>query len=193
MPTVRVRVVAGVDDGWISLGQSAYDNNDQKMACGWNPGGWDLSSWMRIPNVPILQGTKIKSARLLFLAGGDRGATVNTRIYGNNVDDAVAPANLAEYSALALTTAYTTWDGVSVQYPTGDGRTIISPDIAPVVQEIVDRPSFASLNAMLFVWKNNGSNQYYSVWQYDGQADAVTLLIEMGMMGSVGAMAEGML
>ncbi len=179
MPKVSVQVTVGTNDGWASVGTPAYDNNDSKMHCGFNPTGWDLNSWMLFTNVAVPKGATIKSAFLRLYAGGDRGSTVNTQIYGNKIANAVAPTDLTEYSALALTTAFTTWDGVSAQYPIGAGQPILSPDISSVVQEIVDQTGWNKNNALQIIWKNNGSDQYYSIWQYDGSAaKAATLIVE---------------
>lgn len=181
MPIISTQIATGVDDGWISIDNPFYDNNDSEMHVGHNPSGWDLSCWMRFANVQVPPGATIKKAFLQVTAGGDRGATVNTRIYGNDVANAVAPTDLTEYSALALTTAFTTWDGVSVQYPFGGGQPITSPDISAVIQEIVDLSGWAKGNALQLIWKKNGGNQYYSVWQYDRSASkAAILVIEYG-------------
>jgi hypothetical protein len=65
-------------------------------------------------------------------------------------DDAIAPTTAAQFDALALTSG-AAWIGIP---SLSAGEWLESPNIAHVVQEVVDRPGWASGNAVMLVIRN---------------------------------------
>lgn len=119
-------------------------------------GGIKIHSWVRFPGVAIPKGSTITSASITFEASeSDLGTNALTNIYFNDSDDAVAPTSEAEYNALSKTSAFVAWDTPTLSAWTG-GDDYTTPDISTVVQEVIDRESWSSGNAMMLMWEDDG-------------------------------------
>jgi len=109
---------------------------------------------VRFPDIRVPQGATINSARLYLTAHGTpgSGANVNSRVYGENVDNAASFTNAAGYNTRRAnaTTKYT-WD--SIESWTGGNE--YSFNVQPIVQAIVNRGGWASGNAMALWWEDH--------------------------------------
>ena len=149
MATFTALIAAGADDGWIGSIWSNVNNNYFA-----NDGSTSYSSYLRWVSVTIPQGATIISAKLtLKCAASTNTGVANANIYGNNVDNASSIPSLSAYNSAALTTAFTNWVITSWTV----GSVYDSPDITNLIQEIVNRPGWASGNALQVLIKNNGS------------------------------------
>ncbi len=132
-----------------------------------------VDAW-RFQNVPIPQGATIVSATLrLVPAGWQTGVPIPVLIRGEAADNA---ANFASNQPLAHLRPYTvasvTW---SLTYtPTAP---FFTPDLAPVLQEIVSRPGWSSGQALvLHATSIGGTRAYLDLESYDFQPDAAAQL-----------------
>jgi hypothetical protein len=119
----------------------------------WVGMGGTLKAGFRVPSVTIPQGARILSARIIHrgVAGYSQSITLGDKIlrfYAEDTDNAVAPTSYAEAEALTLTSAYLYWRDLHGITGTVDYQ---SPNLAAVIQEIVDRPGWVSGNAMQIV------------------------------------------
>lgn len=157
------QTAANGDDG------NSYDTNQftasgNTATIGNTYTGFDL--FARFPNVTVAQGSTITAANISYLSAHTvTGSAPITKIHLNKSTNAVAPTNRTEFNALTLSTAYTNWTMPNVN----NDAWYDSPDIASVVQEIVNQGSWASGNAMMLLHKNNGSssNYYRNVRTYE--------------------------
>ena len=113
---------------------------------------------LRFAGVTIAQGTPIGSAFIdLRAAFSDSGGASNT-IVGQAVDDAAPLTGFNGFSndisSRVPTTAFKNW---SIPNFT-NGNTFSTPDIKNIVQEIVDRPGWASGQAMFFRFQNGAGS-----------------------------------
>lgn len=164
------------DDGtWDNV--SAFNNSATSMAMG-NDGN-SRHIFIRFPNITIPDGSTILTANVRFTASySDTGATCNIRITANDVDNVTAaPTTRAAAEALVLTTAYVDWSPGS--WSAGTTTNCTSPDLATVVQEIIDRPGWVNNNGLMLLFKNNGSsvNARRRSQTYDISTTAVRLSI----------------
>jgi type IV pilus assembly protein PilY1 len=144
---------SAADDGYYRTGAiyPSYDFGRMGKSSGIE---WD--TYIRFQNVTVPQGATINSARIDFVSfQAESGTACNTNIFFNDSDDAVAPTTYQEYEALVRTTAFVAWDGISAWVREGEYS---SPDISTVVQEVVDRGSWSSGNAMMLIWENDASD-----------------------------------
>ena len=146
--------VASGDDG---RGKGGFDaTNDYGII------GYDNSApkgiFCRFPNVTIPQGATVTDATFHAFSYTERGGTVYSNIYANNVDDAVAPTNGAELTALVKTAAFVTWDNMPTANPPGHEH--ISGDISAVLNEVFARSGWRDGNALQIIWEDNGSAKY---------------------------------
>ena len=135
---------------------------------------------LRFRNITIPQGATINSAYIEFTADESDNRNTNLVIYGQNSDDANAfSPTFNNITSRPITSSSVTWQPNAWS----TGNTYQSPDIASVIQEIVNRGGWASGNnlAILVYPDNNCVN-----WQcarvaesYDGSsANAAKLVID---------------
>jgi len=122
--------------------------------------GYPFSSYyrsggaVRFPDVRVPQGATVTAAKLYLTAHGTpgSGANVNSRVYGENVDNAASFTNAAAYTTrMANATTKYTWD--SIESWTGGNE--YSFNVQPIVQAIVNRGGWASGNAMALWWEDH--------------------------------------
>jgi hypothetical protein len=118
-----------------------------------------LDTTARFTDVTIPKGAIIDSATLTLTAfsSGQTGGNVFTNIVAHNVDNSpqLIQGNFAEYNGRALTGAVA-WALNPIWVPESVN---VSPDIKTVIQTIVDRPGWASGNALhIFVQESGASS-----------------------------------
>ena len=92
MAEVKKYPLASADD-YHWGGTSIFDNTEPSMWFGDNGEPPDMNVGFRFPSVTIPQGAIIESAHLTLFAADYFAGTLNVSIYGNNVDNAVAPTS----------------------------------------------------------------------------------------------------
>lgn len=111
---------------------------------------------LRFVDLPMVQGGRIISASILFEADETSdGTAASFSIVGEDVDNARHfESSIGDITYRTRTSAITLWDDVPqwVKY----GYTQESPDIGPIVQEIVNRPGWQAGNAMAFIITGSG-------------------------------------
>lgn len=169
-PTLDLQVGASSDDCWVyydgaawalnltGLGQMAGYASATELKDG---GG------MRFLNVTIPQGTTIDAAYLtLTCRGANAQVVINTRITGEDVDDAATFSDIADYQARRgtivdganddyITTAQVDWDAIPEWTAEEEGADTTSPEIKAIIQEIVDRGGWASGNDLVLFWDDH--------------------------------------
>lgn len=162
MTTLEISVAASADDGYsTSVGNFSSDTIVDLV------GNTDrvFDSFYRFLNVTVPQGATIVAAYLEVIASSSAAlANVLTNIYADDTDDAVAPVGRVAHANKVRTTAFTAWDGPAAWVL---GTTYQSPDIAAVIQEIVDRAGWKSGNALQVLWDDDGSPSSTHVRSYN--------------------------
>lgn len=130
----------------------------------------DLNWWgLRFQNVDVPEGATITSADITFRAIANSGATASGMTLWGQADDNPATFTTAKYnvSSRAKTTASVAW---SVPQWT-NGEDYVTPDLADVIQEIVDRPGWAAKNAIAILGQTTVS-QNRSATSFDSSNGA---------------------
>jgi hypothetical protein len=185
----QVRVAASADDAEQSLAANvmeALDSSDLELGSESPPGDAELAQLigMRFVGVGVPVGATINSATIQFTVDENdkNGAPASYRIFGelspNPSAFTTAVANI--YGRPATTS---TVDWINVPSWTGQidtsGPNQLTPDLSPIVQEIISQPGWASGNAMAFgiaplTAANYDSNR--TAESYDGSAAGAPLL-----------------
>lgn len=88
---------------------------------------------------------------------------VRTRFYGEATDNAQPFSTHEDYDARVRTKAYVDW--MNIEHWTWDGLPkVSSPNLAPIIQEIVNRPGWRPGNALVIFWCDNGSTPANPEW-----------------------------
>lgn len=134
----------------------------------WDDGGGGAGSgiywtdtFMTFRNVSVPKRATINKAFVRFTAKAGSGITnaedtVEAMIFGNDVDDSSPPTDLSTYTAKALTDSCQSWEAIGHWT---DEATYDSPDVACIIQEIVDRSGWASGNDISLYVQNNFSTE----------------------------------
>lgn len=159
MPTLDLSITASADDGYWREDAVTFDNSGTLLNSGAAGGaGSDINIFMRFVNVTIPPGATITAAYLTVnMVSGDTGTLHN--IYAEDADNPTAVSSAANGNSRVRTTAFTAWDN-----PRGAGTGVMnSPDIASVIQEIVDRAGWASGNAIQILFDDDGTSAGNSI------------------------------
>lgn len=137
MTTLNLQVAASSDDA-RQAATTVVTLNSVSIAMSAN-GIW---GGLRFLNVTIPPGSTINTAVLQLNVVNTSNDDPNLDIYGEDVDDATTYLAVDnDIGGRTRTTAKTTWNATGV----GAGF-VASPDFAAVIQEIIDRPGWASGN-----------------------------------------------
>lgn len=175
------QVAATTEDGYES-NNTTWDDTPGAGYSGfgyYNAVLFDIEAGLRFNNVTLAQGTTLTGAYLqVYASSADSAGTaasVHGKIYADDVDDAAAWAAGSRPSQITTTTAAIDWDPSSF----GDGW-VSSPTITTVIQEILNRGSWASGNDLRIAIWNDGTTgvNVYSFSDYDlGSAIAPKLIV----------------
>jgi hypothetical protein len=189
----------------LSLSISASDNDAEQAMVGGavtlngaviNCTDGTTRGGFRFTNVTIAQGATINSATLEVVCVDAANDSPMCDIWGQNSDDAAAfTTDASNISSRPATSAYTNWTANDI-----GTAAVQSPDIAAVIQEIVDRPGWASGNAIVIVVQGLMGTGF-QVHAYDGvPANAVKLNVDFsgteyaqsvsGVLSSTGAVTK---
>ena len=150
------------------VGIGRYDTNNKQYGSGF-----------RFPGIAVPAGSTITSAYFSVRSGSDptAGTAVKSKIYGQDADNPGVFTSEADFKgrfgvnggADQRTTAYVDWNDFAAW---GVGIWYNSPEIKTIVQEIVDRPGWATGQAMVFTWNDWADSSADSNWRryshYDG-------------------------
>ena len=154
------RVSASSDDCYARPsrlgGDDVFSLASNHFPGGWGGGATDhYSCGARFLAVAVPNGATITAAYLTFTSKDNLNATtVNTNIIGEAVNDAVTFTNLANYEGRARTAAIIPWDNIGAWINNVEYQ---SPSIVSIIQEIVDRPGWASGQDIVVFWEDDSS------------------------------------
>ncbi|MBN1116828.1 MAG: T9SS type A sorting domain-containing protein [Bacteroidales bacterium] len=151
---LTLKIIETHKDGDVSVSfdDGEYENDsidkldDDDLDMGWE--GEDLNimtSFTRFQNVTIPQGENIVSAILTIYAHEDEEDEAKITVYGEATDNSEAFSETEALADRTFTTASVAWncsDSWTMWQP------YASPDLASIIQEIVDRPGWTSGNSL---------------------------------------------
>ena len=156
----------------ISTGQANLDSSDLELAI---DGDSQQMVGIRFQNVSIPQGAFISNAYIEFETDEKRGSATQLTLYGQIADSAPSfmscDSGCYDLSNRPKTTALVTWDNVPAWDKYNEKHH--TPNLASIVQEIVDRDGWASGNSLVFLITGSGTRTAES---YDGESKAAPLL-----------------
>jgi hypothetical protein len=147
----------------------------------WHYFGGSYSAGFRFPNATVAQGATIASAYLWLMRRSASGTLAGT-IYGEDADNNNTFSNLTDFDGRTRTTANTNLNTYTYSHGTW-----FYWDVTTIVQEIVDRGSFSSGNAITILIDNAAGGHWwvYSVDHFPQYAP--TLKINVGSQVSYDA------
>lgn len=131
---------------------------------------------LRFQTIAVPQGATILAAFMTLIADDTDSTSVFARILGEDADDASTfDLTGTDFENRLRTTAFVDWDIPAF----ASGTSYNTPDITPIVQEIVDRTGWASNNDMVFFLEDqfSPSNSTRQVKEYSAGAPRISLTI----------------
>lgn len=138
--TTTATVATTADDGYSLNGSLTTSGTGIPIAAN----ATNLRGFARFTNVTIPPGATIVSATLKISSFSFSGGTAACHIRAVAADNPAQPSG-SSIDTATLTIATVDWSATGVTAP------VTSPDIASVIQEIVNRPGWASGNALTLV------------------------------------------
>ncbi len=165
-PVIHKRVSQPSDDAEESISNGTVYLHSNDLEIGYDGSvGSDVHVGLRFTDLAIPNGATITNAWLEFTADEVRSGITDATIRAQDADNPASfNALTTDISSRGTTTALVTWNSI----PAWDtvGATYQSPDISPIVQEVVDRSGWSAGNAMAFVITATGRRNAYS-WDGD--------------------------
>ena len=166
--SIEVRVSASNDDAEERANGNMYRNSSDLELI---QDGSDQIVGVRFRNIAIPQGATITSAEIEFEIDQYQSRSTSLNIKGEANDDAPGfSSSNGNISSRSTTTNEVAWPNVPVK---SRNELLTTPDLSPIIQEIVNRPGWSSGNDMVFVISGSGKREVES---YDGEPDAAPLL-----------------
>ncbi len=165
------------------------DDWEEATAAGVGPDNqlwdFDMGEWvtgLRFQNITIPQGSIILDAYIEFVARDSDALATNLLIEGEASDNALPfDTNDPDTIKSRISTANTVnWNGVA---PWSSGDHYDTPSLTNIVQEIVDRPGWASSNAMVF--RITGSGERDATPRDDSSTYMPILHIKVAALGAI--------
>ena len=135
---------------------------------------------LRFAGLAIPKNAVITNATIQFRgAGGDTNTPVNMRIRAEDSDNATAfAATTNNVSNRTTTTAFVDWNGVPA-WSTGEiGADTTTPNLASLVQAVINRPGWTTGNGVSFIVSENGSANRRRASSFDSGNTPPKLTIE---------------
>ncbi|MGB5538984.1 MAG: DNRLRE domain-containing protein, partial [Gammaproteobacteria bacterium] len=170
---VEVRVATGNDDAEerVSSGNIDLTSSDLELI---SDGGNAQLVGMRFTGVAVPNGATISNAWIQFKVDETNTGATNVNIQGETSDSALQfTTTNSNISSRGRTTASIPWAPVSWTTVGEAGPDQRTPDISAVIQEIVNRPGWASGNDMVMIITGSGERTAES---YNGDAAGAPLL-----------------
>ncbi len=155
--TVNVPVSTYVDDAEMNTSDGTmYLSSTSLEMTRDNRFARDQSVGLRFLNIPIPPGSVITNAYIQFEAMSANSETTSLAIQAEAVDDS-APYKYTAYnlSSRPLTTAVVNWDNIPPWTVVGSKQQ--TPDLTPLLQEVVNRPGWVFGNNLGFVINGTGT------------------------------------
>jgi hypothetical protein len=171
MKSVDIRVVNGNNDveesssGQMNIYSTTlelvYESSTQKVG-------------VRFMGVSIPQGATIVNAYVQFKAGNISSYSTNLSIQGDANANAQAFASTAQnISSRTRTTGIVNWSPSSWLKIGEAGPAQLTPNLAPIIQEIINKPDWYSGNSMVIIFTGSGLR---TAKTYEGDAAGAPLL-----------------
>ncbi len=152
--------ISSSDDGWWTTGTFNNSNTDALV-------GLDTTSkhsFFRFPNIALAQGSVVDYAYLTKLTpvnGDTTNPVFSSKIYINDVDNAIAPADEAAADALTLSPGCD-WDYInSWESPI---QSINTYNIASLMNIPLNKSTWTLNNAIMLLLKDDSSSSYISFY-----------------------------
>jgi tartrate-resistant acid phosphatase type 5 len=170
--SITSQVISSADDAEEDINTGSVSLTSSDLELGADAG---VNQWvgMRFNNISIPSGAFILNAYVEFEVDETGSDPTSILIQGQASDNAPAFANTtANISSRSRTAAQVAWNSIPA-WSALDAKWQ-TPDLSPIIQEIVSRPGWAAGNSMVIIASGSGRRTAES---YDGEIPAAAKLV----------------
>ena len=163
--TIQTSVQSTNDDAEQRFSDGYMHRTSDDLELAEHPGGNSDIVGMRFRNLTIPQGAMINRAHIQFQVEEPSSGVADLTIHGQAADNAPSFSDIAYDMTSRTTTAASVGWSVPQWATVGEaGSDQRTPDLAPVIREIVNRPGWAGGNAMVVIVSGSGTRTRPSRW-----------------------------
>jgi len=151
--TITVPVIQGSDDAGIDNACSYFTTSNETYF-GQCSNGSLIISGFRFQNVQIPAGATINEAHLEFTVDGPYTSVIVVKFFGQRSENSTTFTNTDRPDNRPLTATFVPW---TISDPWSFGQSRSSPNLASIIQEIVNLPGWASGNALTIITKSDSA------------------------------------
>ncbi len=178
--TTLIRYVSSASDDAGNDYHSYYSFSANEIYMGQCQNGNEITSGFRFIDLSILSPSEIANVFLEFTTDGPYQDPIILRIYGEASDHSLTFGVFDKPSDRSLTSTYVDWVLTTADVWSFQGR-VRTPDLAPILREIVNRRGWRAGNAISFIIKTVGSTQakHRRVYAFEreGMSKAAKLIV----------------
>jgi PKD repeat protein len=181
LATSAFTVTQGSDDAGPSP-NCVYATSHNEIYFGKCANGQDITSGFRFANVTIPRHSRIFNAYLEFTVDGYYSNDLTVGLFGEATGDAQTFDYISRPEDRPLTDVSTTWAILSSD-PWNMGEKRHTPDLSPVIQEVVSRADWDSGNALAVISTNTGptdppdTHRRVFAYERNGNGQEVAVLV----------------
>ena len=183
-PELTISIAQSEDDATEVSGIVNTSSDDLVISQGSN----EVVTGLRFQNVQIPQGATITSAKLKFVSASNNIAATDISIHGELTPSSAAFSNSTNnLSARTRTIQSVDWN-TDNEFPLA-GEEVLSPQLAPILQEIVDQPAWCGGNVASFLLTSSSANAASGRLAQaidSGEGKAIQLIIEYDHLTATG-------
>ena len=176
--TISVQVSSGNDDAEESVASGGINFTSSDLELNNEGGGNPQVIGMRFLGIAIPAGAVIESAQLVFTVDETDIGPASVRVFAELTGDAPPIVGTAfNLSSRVRTANSVEWNDIPPWTTAGEfGPDQTTPDIAAIIQEIINLPSWSEGNAMLLLIKGNPDGER-TAEAFDGASQSAAELI----------------
>lgn len=157
-PGQVVRTLTEVSgDGYWSPGNGYWFNGGVVNYIGLYEGNARNTYWV-FDNMTIPKGATITSAKFAFACYEVRSGDFKVTMKAAAADSASTPGSFTQINNVTYGSASVAWNLASVAGSSGSNET---PNLAPLIQEVINRAGWVSGGDILIAALDNGSDNYF--------------------------------
>ncbi len=137
-----------------------------------------IEQWvgLRFQDVAIPSGSVINSATIRFTATTTDVGTLTIPVFGELTLDPVEFGDATPLTGRPLTVGSVDWN-IDPWFPGESGANTTTPEMAAVIQEIVDQNGWSAGNSMVFIFKNDPLDTSERIaYSFDGDPQQAAVL-----------------
>ncbi len=180
---VKAIISEGSDDAGQDAATCSFSIGHNEIYFGQCDNGDEIVSGFRFQNIPISTPEEIQSAHIEFTVDGPYSNDILVAFRGEEVGNSDAFSDIRKPSDRQPLTGHTVEWNINSSDVWNFGEKRQSPDLTPIIKEIVKSPGWERGNAISIIVRNvasNGNHRRVFAFEREGSVHAARLVLSFG-------------